>query len=236
MRLATTAIAIAAACVLAAGCGDAGEQAAENTPTEAMITSFAPAPLTQKMLPGLLLSPEQINAAMTAGGMAVTATSSEMSDDSATMEPTECLAVDGAAQAPVYADSGFTDAHDVTLRDPDGATRYAHQAVVLFGNADQAKAFYNSSAGRWPACKHYSHTQTGTLWDVGPISDKDGVLSTITTQSNAQEGGWACGRALTANNNIVVDINTCSANPADSAVKIAKQISARVDGRPALRP
>lgn len=164
--------------------------------------------------------------------MAVTAAGAQMSDDSATMEPRECLAVDGAVQAPVYADSGYTDEQEVSLREPDVFAHYAKQAVVRFVDAEQAKAFYDSSARQWPACKRYSHTQTGTLWEVGPISDKDGVLSTIATQTNAQAGGWACGRALTANNNIVVDVNTCSANPADSAVKIVKQISARIDAPP----
>lgn len=232
MRFATIAITIAAACTLAAGCGQSAEPSAENTSTTPMITSFPPTPLRQKALPRLLLSTEQINAALAAGQMAVTGTDSQMSDDSATMEPRECLAVDGAAQAPVYADSGFTDEQEVTLGEPDVLAHYAKQAVVRFADAEQAKAFYDSSARQWPACKHYTHTQSGTLWDVGPISDKDGVLSTVATQSNAQAGGWACGRALTANNNIVVDVNTCSANPADSAVKIVKQISARIDAPP----
>ncbi|OBB13514.1 hypothetical protein A5761_20160 [Mycolicibacterium setense] len=232
MRFATTVITIAAVCALAAGCGHSTEQSAEKTSTTPMITSFPPTPLRQTTLPRLLLSPEQINAAMGAGQMAVTAAGAQMSDDSATMEPRECLAVDGAVQAPVYADSGYTDEQEVSLREPDVFAHYAKQAVVRFVDAEQAKAFYDSSARQWPACKRYSHTQTGTLWEVGPISDKDGVLSTIATQTNAQAGGWACGRALTANNNIVVDVNTCSANPADSAVKIVKQISARIDAPP----
>lgn len=235
MRTAITVITIAAACALVAGCGgQSTEQAAENTPTTPMITSFPPTPLRQKTLPRLLLAPEQINAAMAAGGMAVTGTDSRMSDDSGTMAPRECLAVDGAAQAPVYADSGFTDEQEMSLSEPDVLAHYAKQAVVRFADADQARAFYNFSVQQWPACKHYTHTQTGTLWDVGPISTDGGVLSTVTTQSNAQAGGWACGRALTANNNIVVDVNTCSANPADSAVKIVKQISARIDAPPII--
>ncbi|OBG51362.1 hypothetical protein A5669_26375 [Mycolicibacterium fortuitum] len=233
MRFATTVITIAAVCALAAGCGgQSTEQAAETTPTKPMITSFPPTPLRQKTLPRLLLSPEQINAAMAAGGMTVTGTDSQMSDDSGTMAPRECLAVDGAAQAPVYADSGFTDEQEVTLSEPDVLVHYAKQAVVRFADAGQAKAFYDASVRQWPACKHYTHTQTGTLWDVGPISTDGGVLSTVAIQSNAQAGGWACGRALTANNNIVVDVNTCSAKPADSAVKIVKQISARIDTPP----
>ena len=40
--------------------------------------------------------------------------------------------------------------------------------------------------------------------------------------------GWGCGRALMQRNNIVIDVNTCSANPADTAVKIADQIAANV--------
>ena len=235
MRRPTIAIAIAAACVLVAGCGESRSQTAEKTPTKPMITSFAPAPLLLKALPTLLLSPEQINGAMGARGMAVTATHMEMSDDSATMEPRECLAVDGAAQALVYADSGFTDQRDETLLEGDNFTHYANQAVVLFPKAEQAKAFYDASVQQWPACKHYTHTQSGSQWDVGTISTAGGVLNTIATQSNAKAGGWACGRALTAKNNVVVDVNTCSANPADSAVKIANQIAARVDP-PSPRP
>jgi hypothetical protein len=236
MRVVATAITVSAACILAAGCGQSKEPTAQTTPTTPMITSFAPAPLALKILPALLLSPDEINAAMASGDMAVTATNTQMSDDSATMAPRECLAVDGAVQAPVYADSGFTDVLDVTLREPDAFTHYAQQAVVLFGNADQAKAFYESSARQWPACTHYTHTQSGSLWDVAPVSDKDGMLSTITTQSNAKAGGWACGRALTAHNNVVVDVNTCSAKPGDSAVRIAQQIAARVDKPPWQKP
>lgn len=194
-----------------------------------MITSFAPAPVLSRALPGLLLSPEQIGAATAAPDMTVTSTQSELPDDSATMEPRECLAVDGAAQAVVYADSGFTEVRDVTLRNGDNFTHYAHQAVVLFPDAEKAKAFYDASAQQWSQCHRYSHTQSGTQWEVGPISNKAGMLSVITTQQQAQAGGWACGRALTANINVVVDVNTCSANPADSATTIAGQIASRVD-------
>ena len=232
MHSATTTTIIAAAVLAAAGCGEPAEPAAEPTPTTPMITSFAPVPIAQKVLPDLLLSPEQINAAMAAQDMVVSSTGSQMSDDSATMEPRECLAVDGAAQALVYADSGFTDVSEMTLRDPEGTAHYAHQAVVRFAEAEQATAFYTASAQQWPACTHYTHTQSGTLWEAAPISDTDGVLSTIGTQTNAQAGGWACGRALTVNNNVVVDVNTCSANPGDSAVRIARQIATRVDDPP----
>lgn len=229
MRLATTVITIAATCALAAGCGETPEPTAASTPTRPMITSFAPAPVLNKALPKLLLTPEQIGAATGAPDMTVTSTQTELPDDSATMEPRECLAVDGAAQAAVYADSGFTDVQDVTLRNGDNFTHYAHQAVVLFPDAEKAKAFYDASAQQWTQCHQYRHTQSGTQWQVGPISNKAGMLSVITTQLQAKAGGWACGRALTADINVVVDVNTCSSNPADSATNIAGQIASKVD-------
>ena len=63
-----------------------------------------------------------------------------MSDDSATMKPKECLAIDGSAQAQVYADSGFTAMRDQALNDGDNFTHYAEQAVVLFPTAKQARS------------------------------------------------------------------------------------------------
>jgi hypothetical protein len=175
----------------------------------------------------LLLSPEQVNAAMGATEMAVTK-SVAMSDDSATMEPKECLALDGSAQAQVYAGSAFTAELDQTLQDGDNFTHFVEQAVVLFASAKQAGEFFTASAQQWPACRQYTHTQTGSLWTVGPISNANGTLSTTATQQNAKAPGWACGRALAKRNNVVIDVNTCSANPGDSAVNIANQIGAKV--------
>ncbi len=38
----------------------------------------------------------------------------------------------------------------------------------------------------------------------------------------------ACGRALAVKNNVIVDVNTCSADPKNSAVDIANQIAGKV--------
>ena len=165
---------------------------------------------------------------MAATEMTITKTHFEMSDDSGAMEPKECLAVDGSAQAQVYANSGYTAERDQTLQEGDNFTHYVQQAVVLFPSAKQAGAFFTASVQQWPACRQYTHTQSGSLWDVGPISNTNGTLSTTATQQNANEPGWACGRALAQRNNVLIDVNTCSADPADSAVNIANQIAARV--------
>ncbi|MBV8966360.1 MAG: sensor domain-containing protein [Mycobacteriaceae bacterium] len=227
MRHVTAALAAAGVCVLAAGCGGGNQATKTSTTTPTPTTTTAP-PLADAALPGLLLSADDINAAMGANQMAVTRTGFAMSDDSATMSPKECLAVDGAAQAQAYAGSGYTAEHDQSLTDGGNFTHYAEQAVVLFPSAKEAGAFFTTSAQKWQACHEYTHTQSGSQWTVGPISNANGILSVTATQQNGKAPGWACGRALTARNNVIIDVNTCSANPADSAAKIADQIAAKV--------
>jgi hypothetical protein len=224
MRHLTAAFAITGICILSAGCGGSNQGAKTSTTT----TTLIPRPVVEREIDGLLLAPEQINPIVGAKQIAVTKKRDVMSDESATMQPRECLAIDNSAQAPVYAGSNFTAMRDQALNDGDNFTHYAEQAVVLFLTAKQAGAFFNASAKQWPACHKYTHTQSGTEWTVGPISNKDGVLSTVATQQNAKAGGWACGRALALKNNVIVDVNTCSPDPKNSAVDLANQIAAKV--------
>jgi hypothetical protein len=227
MRLLEAALAVAAICILTAGCSSSNQATKTSTTTSTTTTTTAP-PVPEGALDGLLLGPDLVNAAMGATGMTITRSHTSMSDDSTTMAPKECLAVDGSAQAQVYVDSGYTAERDQTLQEGDNFTHYVEQAVVFFPTAKQADAFFAASAQQWPTCHQYTHTQSNSQWAAGPISNVNGTLSTIATQLNAKAPGWACGRALAIRNNIVIDVNTCSANPADSAVNIANQIAAKV--------
>lgn len=227
MRQPTAALAVAVICVLITGCATTKGNAESTTTTLSMI----PRPLVERELTGLLLSPEQVNVAMGAAGMTVINNQTSMSDNSATMAPQECLAIDGAAEAPVYADSGYLAERDQSLNDGDNFTHYLKQAVVVFPTAEKARAFFAASAQQWPACRQYTHTQSESQWSVGQISSANDTLSTTATQQNAGAPGWGCGRALALRNNVIIDINTCSANPADSASKIADQIAANVTAR-----
>jgi hypothetical protein len=227
MRRPSAALAVAVICVLVAACGSTIGNATLTTTTRSMI----PRPLVERELAGLLLSPEEVNVAMGTAGMTVTDNQASMSDNSATMAPQECLAIDGAAEAPVYANSGYWAERDQSLNDGDQFTHYLKQAVVLFPVVEKADAFFDASAQQWSTCRQYSHTQSESQWSVGQISNTNGTLSTTATQQNAGAPGWGCGRALALRNNVIIDINTCSTNPADSAVKIANQIAANVSAR-----
>ena len=227
MRQPTAALAVAVICVSIVGCASTIGNAESPTTTRTRI----PRPLVERELAGLLLNPEQVNVAMGTAGMAVTNQQTSMSDNSATMAPQECLAVDGAAEAPVYADSGYWAERDQSLNNGDNFTHYLKQAVVLFPTIEKADAFFDASAERWPACREYTHTQSETHWSVGPIANVDGTLRTTATQQNASAPGWGCGRALAYRNNVVIDVNTCSADPANSAIKVAEQLAANVTAR-----
>jgi hypothetical protein len=227
MRQPQVVVAVGVIGVLTAGCGGTKGNAESPTTTPSMI----PRPVVARELPELLLSPEQVNAAMGATAMTVTNTQTSMSDNSATMAPQECLAIDGAAEAPVYANSGYRAERDQSLNNGDNFTHYLKQAVVLFPTVEKAGALFDASAQQWPACRQYTHTQSESQWSVGQISAANGTLSTTATQLNASAPGWGCERALALRNNVVIDINTCSANAADSALKIADQIAANVTAR-----
>jgi PknH-like extracellular domain len=228
MRQLTAALAVAGICILTAGCSSGSNQGTKTSTTTTTPTTTTAPPVAEAALDGVLLTPEQVNTVMGATEMTVTKTHVSMSDDSATMEPKECLAIDGSAQALVYADSGYTALRDQTLQEGDNFTHYVEQAVVFFPSAKQARVFFTASAQQWPACHQYTHTQTNSQWAVGPVSNANDTLGATATQQNAKAPGWACGRALAARNNLVIDVNTCSANPADTAVNIANQIAAKV--------
>src|SRR6202034_3696184 len=147
--------------MLVAGCGGSNKAGTNSTTT---VTSLIPRPVVERELEALLLTPAQINPLMGATDLAVIRKHDAMSDDSATMRPGECLAIDGSAQAQVYGNSGFTAVRDQALNDGNSFTHYAEQAVVLFPTAKQAKAFFVASGLRWPACHQYTHTQSGTQW------------------------------------------------------------------------
>jgi hypothetical protein len=226
---AAAAVGVVGTVIFIAGCHSQPNPGTKASTTTT--TTKAPPPVAENALKGYLLSPEQINAVMGTTDMKVANSRDAMSDDSATMTPRECLAIDGSAQAQVYANSGFMAARDQAFnrQEGDNLTHFAEQAVVLFPTAKQASEFFTASAQQWQSCHDYTHIQSKTQWTVGAIANTNGVLSTVTSLQNPPATGWkACGRALIAKNNVVIDVNTCSVDPKNSAVDIANQIAAKV--------
>ena len=231
------AVALAGTCILAAGCSPNSNQAIPTTSTS---STTAP-PVAAAALDGLLLSAAEINTAMGATQVSVTVDTKQMEDVSAVVARSECLPIYSPAEAAAYAGSGWTAVHRQDLSDPSHA---AVQSVVLFPSARQAAAFFTASAKSWQACANqsFTHIMSGghEVWEVGPISNTNGILSTVAQISleidhlpATPEGAGLTGRrVLTVRNNVIIDIFTDSPNANDpAAVEIAAQIAAKVPSK-----
>jgi serine/threonine kinase PknH len=196
------------------------------------------APVALSALDGLLLSPDQINAALGATGMTAAASYTVMGDDSATISDRACLPLYAPAQALVYAGSGWTAMRGQQITDhqtADVLKRFVLQNVVLFPSAQLANEFFTASAQSWPACANRQFTLTlpgkpGQVYTVGPVSNANGTLSATSTQQSAN--AVTCQRALSVANNVAIDIVACSYSQSDPTanpvVNIAHQIAAKV--------
>ncbi|WP_082930031.1 serine/threonine-protein kinase PknH/PknJ [Mycobacterium sp. 1164966.3] len=203
-------------------------------PTVATTTTPPPPPpVMETALDGLLLSPDQVNAAMSATGMTVNQTWNTMMDVGTNpAAPPECLPVSGEAEAGAYDGSGWTAVHGQLIMEPGHHTHYVQQFVVLFPSVQAATAFVSASSQSWQACANRSYTDTSTnphnRWNVGPVSTTNGTV-TATTTLVANREAWACQRALTARNNVVIDVGACTLhNTTDQGITVATQIASKV--------
>ena len=187
-------------------------------------------PVGADALDGVLLSPAELDIAMNADGMAVNETSTETSDDSASVPDKDCRSIDDPAETSVYDGSGWSAVRSQHLRAPgDAFDQIVWQAVVSFPSANDAARFFGASAQRWTACSNRQYHsindpgQPDMVWTVGRVANISDTLS-----ATRGSDGWACQRALTVSNNVIIDIAACSGNPAQAAANIAHQIAAKV--------
>jgi hypothetical protein len=200
-----------------------------GTVVAAPTLGHAPQPLPSSALAGLLLDTGEIGSIMAA--------SMEVVDSADTMYTNSPLA-DGClvwaeAQDKVYQGSGWTAVQVQELRDhPDNADHVAYQAVVSFPQALDAHDFYAGQLTSWANCDNRRvklsdpGDQNEGYWSLSKASDDDGVLTIVRVEEGGE--GWSCQRALTATNNIVIDVSACSDNIDDRGAQIAKRIAMKV--------
>ncbi|ABK67855.1 sensor domain-containing protein [Mycobacterium avium] len=243
-RLAAT---LAAAGMLVAGCG-AGNHGAASSSTATGSTASPKTPLARGALPDLMLSPNDIDTALGVTGTTSDPPFTALGEDPVRRTdytfPAECKYTTHAGLASEYAGSGSTAVygyHDLAPT-PAGANQLespeVYQFVVLFPSPEQASAFLSASSARWPACANRQDTvpADGTnpelRWKVGPVTNANGMLSsqvTVTVNGNGVNVTMPCQRALTARNNIVIDVDACRKDVGDLGIDIAKQIAGKVD-------
>ena len=224
-------IPLAAAAFLAvAGC----------SPTTAGTAMPAPPipPATAETLPGLLLSADDVGAALGAKDIVVSGEVSAPWNDATHFQSaaqTGCLAIAGAAQKTVYADAGWTALQAQVLREPPTARQWSHcvtQALVLFRDAPAAAGFLDGQRISWAGCsnrelRYAQPMMPDQVWAVGPTRAEHDTLTVSREQTGPQH--WFCQRALSVHADVGVDVEACSLDgPTSAAAEIARQIGDRL--------
>ncbi|GAT00201.1 sensor domain-containing protein [Mycolicibacterium fortuitum] len=214
-------------CAATAGCA----VTTNGTVVAASTLGQAPPPLRSGALSGLLLSAGEVGSIMGARMSVV-----EPSDAMYTNEPLAdgCLVWAGAERYN-YQGSGWISVRDQRLVDrPDDADHIAYQAVVAFPDGLTAHDFYDSQVTGWAKCDdrrvdlHDAGDPNAHYWSLTEATDNDRIL-TITRAEEESTRGWSCQRALTAENNIVVDVRACMHHVNDQGSQIAWQIAEKVE-------
>ena len=217
------ALAVLAVSALTAGC----TVTTDGTVIAAPTLGHAPQPLPAGGLSGLLLSPAEIGSIM-ASRMEVV----DSSDTMYTNRPLDdgCL-VWAEAQDHSYQGSGWSAVRVQQLNDHrDRADHIAYQAVVSFPSGLAAHDFYASQVSGWAQCDNrrvdlHDAGDSAHYWMLSKARVEDSVL-TITRVQEEGDPNWACQRALTAANNVVVDVSACADNVEDRGVQIRQVFGA----------
>lgn len=115
---------------LTAGCADT---VSGNAVRPANIVPVGVPPLSETHVADVLLSIGELNGIVGSTRMTVTSDSAEMTDHSGDVSDPGCLGAIYGAEAPVYADSGWTVMRDQVAREPDeGNQHWVEQTAVLY--------------------------------------------------------------------------------------------------------
>ncbi|ORB71641.1 sensor domain-containing protein [Mycobacterium scrofulaceum] len=220
------ALALLTLCALTAGCTVTTGGRVVAAPT----IGHAPQPLAPGALSGLLLDNGDIGVIMGAHMEVVSS-----ADSMYTNRPLDdgCL-VWAEAQEYSYDGSGWTAVRVQELKDhPDRADHIAYQAVVAFPGATAAHDFYAGQVTAWANCDnrrvdlHDPGDPNAHYWALSKATVDDGVLSITRIQEEGAEA-WACQRALTTANNVVVDVSACADHVGARGAQIARRIAKKI--------
>ena len=201
---------------------------ASGAPTD----TAPPAPIPLSALPGLLLDVGTVNQIEGATDIAL----KPDPDNSRTFaglnnDRPDCGGIQGPALEAALQSSGWIGVRTQMLQDPGAKAHMIINAVINYPTAKAASDFAAHQAQAWARCSgatlHASAPEEPpSIWTVGTVSERDGMLSVTNIEEGGQ--GWACQRALTVRNNIVIDARSCGENRTDQAITAATRIAERV--------
>jgi hypothetical protein len=200
----------------------------DSTPTATTApTATSPPFATSASLDALLLTNQEINTIM-AATLQPEQTGHSFNAKAVDISQPDCLGALFPGQQVVYGGSGWTATIGQSLQTPPdpGTWRRVTQAVTSFPSADQARAFFNTSANKWRSCSGQTVTINGTFhWHVGDfVGDATKIALTIT---DGDAPGLGYQRVLSAVSNLVIDVMTTGHHLTGEGNEIADQIATK---------
>jgi hypothetical protein len=191
-----------------------------------------PAPIVPaEELSTLLLEPGAINRIMGTRELVInpTLTTTRLYID--TTDKPECGGVWANANKGVYAGSGWVSVQTQYLREATDVSHEVFQSVISFPTAAAAADFVAKEAKSWPLCNGRAVTTTTPnnppqSWWVATVNQQDGMVTSVINREGAR--GWGCQHALTAKNNVVVDVEACGFSVQEQGSEIARKVAAGI--------
>jgi len=194
-----------------------------------------PTPVEDSALTGFLLGAQKLSAITGVTVGTDPAQSLLASDYELLVDPT-CSAAFAPGQINEYQGNGWIASryqafHEVgTPVNSMGIAQFGQQVVVTFISAEAADVFAKKQATHWQQCSNTQlklrprdPTKSIIIIQVGEPSTADGILKL--SQNMEGGAGMVCGRALTARNNVVVDVTNCGFdNALEHTVEMAQAI------------
>ncbi len=239
---AAVAVATITVAVAASTSGDNNSHAVPGgvpVPAPPTKSSAAPAPSTpaapphvtsisDSALPTLLPDPAYVAQVMGTAGLEAIDKLSGPGMFTDVADPAKCVGAVIPANENAYAGSGSRATYVQALHD-QAHTATVLSAVTTFGTASSAADLVGQQGATWATCQtapvvlNPSHPNPMS-WTVQDVSVHRGII----TARISAAGGPTCQRAVTSNNNVVVDVTACDANPSNEAETIASTIAKRV--------
>jgi serine/threonine kinase PknH len=180
-------------------------------------------------LPGLLLDAGTVNSIESATDIRqIPDPNTDTAYADLSSDRPECEGIQHPALTEALRGSGYLGVQTQSLR---GERHLVAQAVIDFPGAAAAAKFAARQAENWAKCNGKPMTlstpsEGSATFTVGTVTNHDGMLAVVFTQEGAR--GWACQRALTTRNNIVIDTRSCGFNRTDQATAAAARMADRV--------
>jgi eukaryotic-like serine/threonine-protein kinase len=200
-------------------------------PTATPTAGGQASPVPASALAGFLVPAPELATMMGVPTMQVVESSADsFANISSYISDKDCTGPYQPADMAAYANTGSLGSQLQFLKNNSGAEA-VQQAVVAFPTADAAQKVLAEQHQKWSACAGRNFTLTlpnesPHRWAFSPLTTPDGALVLTTSREGKIYAG--CQRALTARNNVIVDVGACSFSLDKKGVDLLKAIVAKI--------